>query len=121
MIRLKMIRGNNDRVFFLETSGKSERVVQLDVNSEEQHGLNKKIIYELYDAKVVSIASDCRNFEDDRQSKCSQSFYILNEKGAVFKITNKVTNMYRICKELSVAHHQSFMDNIQKLKKTDWL
>ena len=66
MIRLKMIRGNNDRVFYMETAGKSERIMQLEVNSEKVEELQRRIVYELYDAKVVSIATDCRNFQDDR-------------------------------------------------------
>ena len=105
MLRIKMLRGNNDRVIFLETVGKSERVVSLDVNSEKIQDLNRKVILDIYDSKIVSMAPDSLNFGDDRNSKCTQSFYLINEKGTLLKVSNKTTNVYRVIKERSLEHH----------------
>ena len=70
MNRLKMIRGNNDRVLFIETQGKAEKVIQVDVDSEQARGLNRRVVFDIYGAKTVSLATDCLNFEDDRNKKC---------------------------------------------------
>ena len=120
MDKVLMIRGNNDSIFFLETHRKSERIVQVDGNSEIDLELNIKIVYEIYGPDTVAIAPDVLNFEDDRHKQVKQSFMLLDISGKLSKISNPEGTFQEV-ETFQLEHHSNIIENIRKLCKTDWL
>lgn len=96
MNRLLMVRGNNDKVYFIETHKRSEKIVEVEVKSDQPQELSRKIVYDIYGSPVISFATDCLNFEDDRFKKCSQSMYVLDMSGRISYLSNSQEGTFSI-------------------------
>ena len=120
MNRITMVRGNNDRIFFIETIGDSEKVIQIEIDSDQKFVTHKKVVFDIYGPKTISLATDCLNFEDDRLKKCMQSFFILNANARMVRVSNE-NDVYQVEDDYTLQHHDNIIDNLSKIKKTDWL
>ena len=67
MLRRHLIRGYNDRIYFGETSGNSEKIFKLEMHPSKAETIVKKEVFQLAGSFLVAIEPDCENIQNDKE------------------------------------------------------
>ena len=65
MVRRHPVRGYQDQVYFVETSGNSQKVYKLELHANKVGEVTKKEVYQLAGNRIAAFETDCENIQDD--------------------------------------------------------
>lgn len=65
MLRRHLVRGYNEKVFFAESSGNSEKIFQVEFHGSKGNEITKKEIFQLAGSWLVAFEFDGECIEDD--------------------------------------------------------
>ena len=75
-----MVRGYNEKIFYAESHGASEKLNQLEFHSSRKNTLIKKEVWSLNGSLLVAIEVDGESIEKDTDEEVKQSLFIINDQ-----------------------------------------
>ena len=80
------MRGYNEKIFYAESHGGSEKLNQLEFHSSRKNTLIKKEVWSLNGSLLVAIEVDGESIEKDTDEEVKQSLFIINDQQKIFLV-----------------------------------
>ena len=119
MIKQRLVRGFNDKIFFAQSTGQEDRVYSLEFHPSKPRQLTRQPIYTLNGSKLVLLTTDFSNCQNDAIRKVRQSLFLLDDKQTVKRLVSNDGAQYTVTDEFDLSHH-NIKQQMNLLKKTDW-
>ena len=91
MLRLHLIRGYTDRIFYAESTGNAEKIFKLNLHSNKPETVVKKEVFQLAGSWITALEPDCENIQNDTDTKVTvkESLYILDDKMKIYHLEDE--------------------------------
>ena len=69
MVKIHLVRGYCEQVYFAGTAGTVQKVWKLEQHSTKAGEITKKEVYQLPGSQIVAFETDSQNIQDDSESE----------------------------------------------------
>ena len=80
MVRRHLVRGYNETVYFAESSGKVDKIFQIEFHPTKSNEICTKEIYQLASGWLVAFEPDSENTANDLEEEVTQSFFVMDDQ-----------------------------------------
>lgn len=105
MIKQKLVRGFNDKIFFAQSTGQEDKVYMLEFHPNKPRHLMRQPIFSLTGSKLVLLTTDFSNCQNDAVRKVRQSLFLLDDKQIVRRLVSNDGASYTVTEEFDLSHH----------------
>ena len=110
MLRRHHVRGYNEKIYYAESSGNSEKIQQIEFHNSKLNEITKKEIYQLAGSRLVAFESDYGHISNDLDEEATenqlQSMYIMDDQQKIYHIKNPDGVRFETIKVIDFSHHK---------------
>ena len=88
MIRRHLVRGYNEKIFFAETQGNTEKIQKLEFHQTKANSVIKNEIWTLTGSQLVAFEADGQNIGNDIEEEVVQSLFVMDNQSKIYMIQN---------------------------------
>ena len=120
MVRRHLVRGYNEKIYYAETQGNTEKIKQLEFHVSIPNEITKKEIYQLAGTRLVAFEGDPESIANDIEDEnCTQSLYIMDDSQRIYRLKNEDEYRFYVDKMFDFSHHRKLKD-INAMRDNDW-
>ena len=120
MIKLHMIRGRNEKIFYIESTNTGEKIMMLGFDETAEDSVEFKEVYNFTNNRVVLFALDNDSYSS--ASETSQAFYVVDEDQNIYHIANGSEgelDHFRVTTILNFRQH-NLQKQMRQLLQHNW-
>ena len=119
MVRRHLVRGYNEVIYFAETTGKVDKISQIEFHPTKNNEILAKEIYQLPSAMLVAFEPDAENIGNDLEEEVAQSFFVMDYQQKIYFLKNE-DNVHFVCKKVIDFSRHKMAQEINDLRDQDW-
>ena len=94
MIKYRLIRGFNEQIYCALTQSHTQVILKLQLDPHERL-IKSNIVYEFLGNPLMAIEPDCKNMQLQEDSSTKQSFFLVDNKWKIYRITSEFGQKYK--------------------------
>ena len=114
-----MVRGYDQKIFYCETNGTTETIVELEFNSKSKNEIHKEEIWQLNGGHIVAFELDNECILNDNLEHIKQSLYVMDNKTRIYLLQNTDNDRYTVTKTFNLSQHSEIKDDTT-IRDNDW-
>ena len=121
MLRRHLIRGYNDKIFYAESTGNSEKIQELTLHNSKAETVSKKEVFQLAGSWIAAFEPNCENIQNDTDidKTYKESLYILDDHMKIWVLEDEEDIKFQV-KEVIDFTESRKLKQVIKLRDTDW-
>ena len=121
MIRRHLVRGYSEKIFYAESSGNAEKIMQLEFHKSKPNEITKKEIFQLAGSWIVAFELDGENIQNDidNDEVVAESLYIMDDQQKIYLVKNEDGVRFNVKKVIDFAPHEKIRE-VNALRDNDW-
>ena len=120
MVRQHMVRGYKEKIFYCESHGSTQKITQVELDSETQNLIKKKELWQLNGSHIVAFELDSELIVDEREEEIKQRLFVMDDQQKIYVLENDDNLPFTVINTIDFSHHKSlrFATN---LRDKDWI